>query len=125
MTTGYLDTNILVGFFKGDRSVKAALERFDSLKIPAMAYAEFLVGLPYPHQRDASDKVIAALFEIVHSSAAICHAAADLRRVHRLKIADAMIYATAKAGGGTLITRDKDFDGKGGDVYVPEEKEAS
>jgi predicted nucleic acid-binding protein len=119
MTVGYLDTNILVGFFKGDPGVKAALERFDSLKIPAMAYAEFLVGLPYPHQREASDKVIEAVFEIVHSSKEICHEAAELRRLSRLKIADAMIYATAKAGGGVLITRDKDFDQNSADVHFP------
>jgi len=119
MTTGYLDTNIIVGFFKGEDAIKAALERFDSLKIPAMAYAEFMVGLKQEAQRQAADHIIDALFEIVHSDREICHEAAALRRAVRLKLPDAMIYATARAGGGVLITRDKDFDEKGGDVYVP------
>ena len=58
MTAGYLDTNILVGFFKGEDSIRSSLERFDSLKIPAVAYAEFLVGLPYREQRDAANQAI-------------------------------------------------------------------
>jgi len=119
MTAAYLDTNIIVGFFKGEDAIKAALERFDSLKIPATAYAEFMVGLKQESQRQAVDHVIDALFEIVHSDRQICHEAATLRRTMRLKMPDAMIYATVKARGGVLITRDKDFDEKAEDVYVP------
>lgn len=120
MTAGYLDTNILVGFFKGEYAIKEALERFDSLKIPAIAYAEFMVGLTLGAQIEAADKVIDALFEVVQTDRDICREAAYLRRTARLKLPDAMIYATARAGGGTLITRDKDFDKSWPDVYVPE-----
>lgn len=118
MATGYLDTNIIVGFFKGEDAIKSTLERFDSLKIPAMAYAEFMVGLKRDSQRQMADDVIDALFEIVHSDREICHEAADLRRRTRLKLPDAMIYATARTGGGVLITRDKDFDTGAKDIYI-------
>jgi predicted nucleic acid-binding protein len=121
MTAGYLDTNILIGFFKGDPTVKAALERFQPLKIPAVAYTEFLVGLKFAAQIEAADKVIHALFEIVHTEPKICHEAADLRRKMRLKLPDALIYATARVGGGTLITHDKNFDAQARDIYVPVE----
>jgi len=124
MTSGYLDTNILIGFFKGDPAVRRALERFDSLRIPALAYAEFMVGLPYESQRAAVDEAIDALFDIVHTDRALCQQAAVLRRTMRLKIPDAMIYATARAGGGVLITADRDFTrgltGTTKDIYVPE-----
>lgn len=120
MTAGYLDTNILVGFFKGEDSIRSSLERFDSLKIPAVAYAEFLVGLPYREQRDAANQAINTLFEIVHSTDAICAEAAELRRKTRLKLPDAMIYATARVGGGVLITRDKDFGVQESDILIPQ-----
>jgi predicted nucleic acid-binding protein len=119
MTAGYLDTNILVGFFKGEGAIKATLERFDSLKIPAVVYAEFLVGLPYREQRDAADQAIKTLFDIVHTDDRICAEAAELRRKTRLKLPDAMVYATARLGGGVLITRDKDFSADSPDIVVP------
>ncbi|MCB1556192.1 MAG: PIN domain-containing protein [Alphaproteobacteria bacterium] len=120
MATGYLDTNILIGFFKGNEADKLALERFDSLKLPAIAYAEFMVGLALESQRAAADKVIDALFEIVHTDRPICREGAALRRDTRLKLPDAMIYATARVGGGILVTRNtKDFDPAAPDVYVP------
>lgn len=122
MAAGYLDTNVLIGFFKADEAVRAALERFDTLKIPAAAYAEFMVGLSFEAQRQAADKVVSAVFEIVHTDRAICHEAADLRRKMRLKLPDALIYATARVGGGVLITRDmKDFDPDAKDIYVPKD----
>jgi predicted nucleic acid-binding protein len=120
MTAAYLDTNILIGFFKGDQTVKAALVRFQPLKIPSAAYTEFLVGLKFAAQIEAADRVISALFEIVQTDIDICHEAADLRRKMRLKLPDALIYATARIGGGVLITRDtKDFDPHAADIYVP------
>lgn len=119
MTAGYLDTNIVVGFFKGDTAVKSALERFDTLKIPAAAYIEFMVGLKSEAQRIAVGEVMKALFEIVQTDMRVCEEAAELRRTTRLKLPDAMIYATARIHGGTLITRDKDFDAGAGDIYVP------
>jgi predicted nucleic acid-binding protein len=120
MPAGYLDTNILIGFFKGDEAVKATLERFQPLKIPAAAYAEFMVGLKSEAQIRAAEQVIAALFDIVHTDREICLEAAALRRTKRFKLPDALIYATARAQNGILITRNiKDFDLQAGDVYVP------
>jgi predicted nucleic acid-binding protein len=120
MKAGFLDTNILIGFFKGDEAVKAALERFETLKIPAIAYAEFMVGLPAQGQRSMADKAIDALFEIVQTDRATCYEAASLRRETRLKLPDALIYAAARVGGGVLITRNtKDFNPDWADVYVP------
>lgn len=126
MRTGFLDTNILIGFFKADEAVKATLERFQALKLPAAAYAEFLVGLKSEAQIRAANTVIEALFEIVHTDSAICHETANLRRQKRLKLPDALIYATARCGQGVLITRNKkDFDAYAADIYVPEGHKAA
>ncbi len=122
MTAGYLDTNILVGFFQGVVPIRHALERFDRLVVPAMTYAEFMAGLPDQKLRDASDQAIESLFEVIQSSKSICLEAAEIRRRIRLKMPDAMIYATARVGGGTLITLDKDFDKSWPDIYVPYEE---
>ncbi len=120
MAVGYLDTNILIGYFSGDAGIMPVLERFEALKVPALAYAEFMVGLKHAPQRQAAIKIIDALFEIVHTDTAICQKAAELRRETRLNMPDALIYATAHASGGTLITRDRDFNIGVEDIYLPD-----
>ena len=120
MTAGYLDTNILIAYFGGDVMARKALERFSPLRLPAIAYAEFLSGLKDERERSTLDEILHKLFEIVQTDTAICREAAHLRRESRLKLMDALIYATARAGGGSLITRDKDFDKSWPDVYIPD-----
>jgi predicted nucleic acid-binding protein len=44
--------------------------------------------------------------------------AADLSLVHRLAMADSLVYATARRFGAILITGDTDFDGLPGSVVV-------
>ncbi len=119
MTAGYLDTNVLVAFFDGQPYIRQALERFSPLRVPAVAYAEFLVGLTEA-ECVAVDPVIHKIFDVIQTDNAICHEASKVRREARLKLIDAMIYATARVGGGVLITCDKDFDKSWPDVYIPE-----
>ena len=120
MTVGYLDTNILIAFFGGEIAVKNALERFAGLKLPAAAYVEFMTGLKTAQEEAVFDEVIHSLFDIVQTDMKICREATALRRKMRLKLPDALIYATARAGGGVLITRNtKDFDPQAKDIEIP------
>lgn len=120
MTTGYVDTNILIDYFAGHEPAKAALERFTNLKLPAVSYIEFMAGVPTAQQKAVADKVIAAIFEIVQTDMDICREAALLRRRMRLKLPDIMIYATARVGKGVLVTRNtKDFGPTQKDIYIP------
>ena len=120
MTAGFIDTNILIDYFAGHAPAKTAFEGFSSLKLPAIAYTEFMVGLPTQAHRNKADEVIGALFDIVQTDIDICREAAALRRERRIKLPDTLIYATARVGGGVLVTRNtKDFDENQPDIYVP------
>ncbi len=120
MTIAYVDTNILIDFFAGHTPAKAALERFTSLKLPAVSYIEFMAGLHTRSQKVMADKVIESLFDVVHTDMDICREAAILRGRLKIKLPDTLIYATARVGGGVLVTRNtKDFDAKQPDIYVP------
>ena len=124
MTIGFLDTNILIGYFAGDPAIKAAMERFAGLKLPATAYTEFMVGVKSADERAVFQEILRKLFDIVQTDLDICHEAADLRRQYRMKLPDATIYATARIHGGTLISRNiKDFNPEWEDVYSPDKGE--
>ena len=59
-------------------------------------------------------------FRIIEVDFAIASRAIQLRRTTRLKLADAIIYATALEHGLTLITRNtRDFDEKMSSVRIP------
>ena len=118
MATAYIDTNILVAYFGGEPSIKYLLEQYSGLKLPAAAYIEFMTGIKTEHEEAVFGNIIKQIFDVVHTDDDICLEAARIRRVWRLKLPDAMIYATSRVGGGVLLTRDKDFDLGAGDVYV-------
>lgn len=119
MNAAYFDTNIVIDFFAGYPPAKTVMEKFPVRKFPSVAYVELMTGIDTPQKKAQADEVIHALFEIVQTDMGICREAAVLRRKTRLKLPDAMIYATARAGGGILVTRDGDFDGGQSDIYVP------
>jgi len=120
MTIAYLDTNILIDYFAGHVPAKTVMEQFDSLKLPAVTYIEFMAGLKNKQQIETADKVIHDLFEVVQTTQEICNKAANLRREKRLKLPDLMIYATSLVGGGVLVTRNtKDFQADNKTIMVP------
>lgn len=120
-TAAYIDTSILIDFFAGHLPAKTVMEKFTVRKLPAIAYTEFMIGIDTPQKKAQADEVIHALFEVVQTNMDICREAAVLRQKTRLKLPDAMIYATARVGGGVLVTRDTDFDFFQPDVHVPYE----
>lgn len=121
MTAAYFDTNIIIDFFAGHPPAKTVMEKFTVRKCPAVAYIEFMTGIDTPQKKAQADEVIHALFEIVQTDMDTCREAVTLRRKTRLKLPDAMVYGAARAGGGILVTRDRDFDPRWPDVYVPYE----
>jgi predicted nucleic acid-binding protein len=70
---------------------------------------EVLVGAP-DHATQLQWVSFLALFQMVELEDALCRDAIQLRRVHRLKLPDALIWASARAFGADLVTRNtKDF----------------
>ena len=59
-------------------------------------------------------------FEIVAVDRKVAERAADLRRSHRIKLPDAIIWATAQAWATMLVTRNiKDFPARDPGIRVP------
>lgn len=112
-----LDSSIVIAWFdSGDALHERVLKvldrsRSDDLVVPASVYAESLVG-PSRKGDDAVrlfDEALAALpARVEPMSVPIARRAAALRARHeRLRLADALVLATAEDLDGTVLTADR------------------
>ena len=81
--------------------------------VPTIVQMELAKWLTREVGEDKADQVIAftQVCQVVPLDTEIALAAADACRVHKLASADAIIFATARAQGATLLTCDKHFEG--------------
>lgn len=103
-----VDTNVLIHHWDGDARTTPLLEE-------AMIHASFVTEIEilgfHGYTAHERAKVIAdmATIRIVDLDAGIKSTAIDLRARHRMKLADALIAATAIRLGVPLVTEDKHF----------------
>jgi predicted nucleic acid-binding protein len=109
----------LIGSPTGDRLAGHLPDQADWL-VPSMVQMELTKWLTREVGEDKAYQVIAytQVCQVVPVDTEIALAAADACRVHNLAIADAVIFATARAQGATLLTCDKHFEGLPGITLI-------
>lgn len=121
------DTNILIGLMSTDERVadRAAevLERFGRHFISYINWIEFMTGAhrhdPSPGQRN-SREFLEDGFTLLWPDERIAEEAVQLRRDHRLKTPDALVWATARVHGLVFVTANtRDFRPGTEGVLVP------
>lgn len=102
------DTNILIDYLNGVELAKAELDRYANKAISLITWMEVLVGVT-----PATDAIIRNFlndFERLPIDARVSEAAVELRKKYRIKLPDAIIWATAQVHGRILVTPNtKDF----------------
>lgn len=117
--TPVFDTNILIDYLNGIQDAAGELARYPAAAISAITWIEMMAGAD-----DASEertlRSLLGRFRIVAADRPIAETAFLLRRQHRLRVPDAIIWATARNEGTMLITRNtKDFPETEADIRVP------
>lgn len=117
---GVFDTNILVDFLAGESRAAATLDAYEDKVISRVTWMEVLVGVVNGTE-DSRIRTFLSQFRIVDLIVPIAEAAVQIRRAApKIKLPDAIIYATAKSEGCELITRDiAAFSPAAPDVIVP------
>lgn len=89
--------------------------------VPTIVQLELAKWLTREVGDDKADLVIAftATCRVVDLDTRIALAAADLCAQYKLAMADAIVYATARAEGADLLTCDRHFDGLPGVRFLP------
>jgi uncharacterized protein len=89
--------------------------------VPTMVQLELAKWLVRELGEEKADQVIAftQVCQIVPLDTEIALAAAEACRAHKLATADAIIFATARQRGATLLTCDAHFEGLPGVTLIP------
>jgi predicted nucleic acid-binding protein len=113
-----IDTNILVDYLHGIDAARIELSRYLKPAISVVTWMEVMVGASAA--TEAGTRAFLAGFELIGIDAAIAEQAVRLRRARRIKLPDAIIWATARVNSALLVTRNsRDVDASDPGVRVP------
>lgn len=103
-----IDSNIIIDYFKGIKEAENTINKYSIKYISFITWIECLVKIPKDRQELAID--LLSEFDLVTMDERLMHEALKIRQATRLKLPDAIIYATAKTKLASLLTRNtKDF----------------
>ncbi len=113
------DSDILIDFLTGEAKADVELRRYSERLISVVSWAEVMIGAA-PGDEEIKCREFLASFSVVPFDLAIADEAARIRRGSRIKLPDAVIWATAKVNGALLVTRNtSDFPSDDPFVRIP------
>jgi predicted nucleic acid-binding protein len=108
MVKALFDTNILIDHLNGVAAARKEFARHSELSISIITWIEVMVGAPA--QTEKQIRAFLAAFELIQLNAQIADRVVALRRAHKIKLPDAIVWASAQHGSALLVTRNtKDF----------------
>lgn len=119
-----LDTNVLIYYAEGDPEASVfllrQLERRANLFLPTIAVVEFFAFPKFSDRDRARFEELVGELKIIPLSLRLALHAGKIRRLHGLKLGDAVIAATALATHSPLATRNvRDFKKVAGLEIIP------
>jgi predicted nucleic acid-binding protein len=118
MVKALFDTNILIDYLNGIDQAQAELARFTDRSISVITWMEVMVGAT----RDTEPAIrrFLASFANIGVEGPVGELAVGLRQQHRIKLPDAIVWATAQVHGCILVTRNtKDFSAAEPGIRIP------
>jgi predicted nucleic acid-binding protein len=118
MVKALFDTNILVDYLNAVPEARAELQRYTEKAVSIVTWMEVMVGAD--QDLEAATRSFLRGFDIVAVDEQVAERAVSLRRSHRIKLPDAVIWATAQVHAMLLVTRNtKDFPDDDPGVRAP------
>jgi predicted nucleic acid-binding protein len=113
MVKALFDTNILIDYLQGVPDAREELARFEDAAISIVTWMEVMVGAT--DDTHAATRAFLTGFRLIALDRAVA-----LRRRHRMKLPDAIIWAAAQSEDRILVTRNtRDFPAEDPGVRVP------
>ena len=113
-----LDTNILIDYLNGVVAARDELDRYEAHLISTITWMEVMVGVA--GDDEANIRSFLSRFTQIDIDAEIAEIADAIRREQKIRLPDAIIWASAKRENALLVTRNtKDFPADFPGVRVP------
>ncbi len=114
-----LDTNILIDYVRGVPQARDELMLHTDAMVSVITWIEVMAGAANEDQAGQLRSFLTR-FHLIPVDDAVSDLAASIRREHRMRLPDAVIWASARCAGALLVTRDtKDFPADDPGVRVP------
>lgn len=118
MVAALFDTNILIDHLNAVPQARDEIDRYDRKGISLISWIEVMVGAP-PHAEDRT-RAFLQEFSVVALDHEVAERTVQLRRHHRIKLPDAMIWASAQVSSMLLVTRNsRDYPVDDPGVRIP------
>ncbi|HIH2751005.1 type II toxin-antitoxin system VapC family toxin [Burkholderia aenigmatica] len=118
MVKALFDTNILIDYLGGVESARTELGRYDYRAISTISWMEVLVGTSA--HSEAAMRVWLSSFDVIALDNAVANRAVTIRQERRIRLPDAIVWASAQVNGLLLVSRNiKDFPATEPGVRVP------
>jgi len=118
MGVALFDSNILIDYLNGIKAAEKELTRYSHKAISIITWMEIIAGTYEPELATVKEWLLE--FNIKTIDSKIAERAATIRREKRIRLPDAIIWATAQVGSMLLVSRNtKDFPATEVGVRVP------
>jgi predicted nucleic acid-binding protein len=112
------DTNVLIDHLRGVPAARDELARYQDKAISVVTWMEVLVGAS-PATVQATRRWLDG-FTLIGVDGAVAERAVALRKAHRMKLPDAIVWASAQVHAMLLVTRDtRDFPRDDPGIRIP------
>ena len=113
------DTNILIDYLTGLEEAQEEIERYARRGISVVTWMELQIGSRNEVEADVIDLFLRE-FRVIEISRQVARRAIEIRRRTKVRLPDAIIWATAQLESAPLITRNtKDFPEQDATVRHP------
>ncbi|MDO9053556.1 MAG: type II toxin-antitoxin system VapC family toxin [Gallionella sp.] len=118
MVSALFDTHILIDYLNGIEQAKTELDRYSDKAISLVTWMEVMVGAT--PETEAIIRGFLSGFVNLPIDEQVAVAAVALRKKHKIKLPDAIVWASAQVESRLFITRNtKDFSPDEPGVRVP------
>ena len=118
MVKALFDTNILADYLSGNELARQELGRYAYRAISIITSMEVLVGAS--PENDAALRAWLGSFNVIALDMPIANRAVEIRKQRRIKLPDAIVWASAQVNSLLLVSRNvKDFPADEPGVRVP------
>lgn len=114
-----IDSDVLIDFLQGEEKARVELSKYKKREISVISWMEVMAGAQ-TKEEEAACTAFLSTFTVHDLSAEIAREAVLLRKAYRLRLPDAIIWATARVNALIIVTRNtKDFPQDEPGVRIP------